>query len=560
MNNHTTALTKQVFTFVSELYAYGIREIVISPGSRSTPMAIAIEAHPKMKSWIHPDERSAAFFAMGLMKGSERPVAILCTSGSAAANYTPAISESSLSHLPLVVLTSDRPHELRGIGAPQAIDQTNMFANYTQYQFDFPIADSNGDQDFMTNTVKFQLQKASQYLYGPHRGPIHLNLPFREPLTPDLEKVEWLTSDTKIMPHYQKTTSLNEINVIVKKRKGLIIVGDMQHQDVDQILTFATIHDMPILADPLSQLRREHHPNVITTYDLLFRAGLEVDVDFIIRVGKPVISKKINQWLKDTKAFQILVQNNDRPDAFPITPHVSYEMSANDFFRQLSETTTVERKQWLEKWQSLEKHAKVEVKDYVRTATDEAAYVANVLDKLTTDDALFVSNSMPIRDVDNLFTDCEAAVFSNRGANGIDGVTSTALGMAVHKKVTLLIGDLAFYHDMNGLLMSKLNDINLNIVLLNNDGGGIFSYLPQKDTADAYFERLFGTPTGLDFEHTALLYDFTFKRFESIEAFKYTELSKFGAHIYEIMTHREDNLQQHLKLYKKLSDIINVTL
>jgi 2-succinyl-5-enolpyruvyl-6-hydroxy-3-cyclohexene-1-carboxylate synthase len=235
-------------------------------------------------------------------------------------------------------------------------------------------------------------------------------------------------------------------------------------------------------------------------------------------------------------------------------------MSANDFFRQLSETTTVERKQWLEKWQSLEKHAKVEVKDYVRTATDEAAYVANVLDKLTTDDALFVSNSMPIRDVDNLFTDCEAAVFSNRGANGIDGVTSTALGMAVHKKVTLLIGDLAFYHDMNGLLMSKLNDINLNIVLLNNDGGGIFSYLPQKDTADAYFERLFGTPTGLDFEHTALLYDFTFKRFESIEAFKYTELSKFGAHIYEIMTHREDNLQQHLKLYKKLSDIINVTL
>ncbi|KRG08952.1 2-succinyl-5-enolpyruvyl-6-hydroxy-3-cyclohexene-1-carboxylic-acid synthase [Staphylococcus sp. NAM3COL9] len=560
MNNHTTALTKQVFTFVSELYAYGIREIVISPGSRSTPMAIAIEAHPKMKSWIHPDERSAAFFAMGLMKGSERPVAILCTSGSAAANYTPAISESSLSHLPLVVLTSDRPHELRGIGAPQAIDQINMFANYTQYQFDFPIADSNDDQDFMTNTVKFQLQKASQYLYGPHRGPIHLNLPFREPLTPDLEKVEWLTSDTKIMPHYQKTTSLNEINVIVKKRKGLIIVGDMQHQDVDQILTFATIHDMPILADPLSQLRREHHPNVITTYDLLYRAGLEVDADFIIRVGKPVISKKLNQWLKETKAFQILVQNNDRPDAFPITAHVSYEMSANDFFRQLSDTTTVERKQWLEKWQSLEKHAKVEIKDYVRTATDEAAYVANVLDKLTTDDALFVSNSMPIRDVDNLFIDCEAEVYSNRGANGIDGVTSTALGMAVHKKVTLLIGDLAFYHDMNGLLMSKLNDINLNIVLLNNDGGGIFSYLPQKDTAEAYFERLFGTPTGLDFEHTALLYDFTFKRFESIEAFKYTELSQFGAHIYEIMTHREDNLQQHLKLYKKLSDIINVTL
>ena len=154
MSNHTDALTKQVFTLVSELYAYGIREVVISPGSRSTPLAIAIEAHPKLKSWIHPDERSAAFFAMGLMKGSERPVAILCTSGTAAANYTPAIAESDLSHLPLVVLTSDRPHELRGIGAPQAINQTNMFENYVQYQFDFPIADADESQDYLLNTIK----------------------------------------------------------------------------------------------------------------------------------------------------------------------------------------------------------------------------------------------------------------------------------------------------------------------------------------------------------------------------------------------------------------------
>ncbi|MBA1352555.1 MULTISPECIES: 2-succinyl-5-enolpyruvyl-6-hydroxy-3-cyclohexene-1-carboxylic-acid synthase [Staphylococcus] len=560
MNNYTDALTKQVFTLVSELYAYGIREVVISPGSRSTPLAIAIEAHPKLKSWIHPDERSAAFFAMGLMKGSERPVAILCTSGTAAANYTPAIAESNLSHLPLVVLTSDRPHELREIGAPQAINQTNMFENYVQYQFDFPIADADEEQDYLLDTINFQMQKASQYFYGPHRGPIHLNLPFREPLTPNLEKVEWLSSDSKILPHYQKTASLNEIKAIMQKRKGLIVVGDMQHQDVDQILTFATIHDMPILADPLSQLRKEHHPNVVTTYDLLYRSGLSINADFIIRVGKPVISKKVNQWLKATEAFQILVQNNDQPDAFPKVPHVSYEMSANDFFRQLSEIPTVERKNWLEKWQSLEKQAHIQIKDYLRTATDESAFVANVLDKLTKEDALFVSNSMPIRDVDNLFVDCEAEVYANRGANGIDGVISTAIGMAAHKRVTLLIGDLAFYHDMNGLLMSKLNNINLNIILLNNDGGGIFSFLPQKSSADIYFERLFGTPTGLNFEHAALLYDFSYRCFETIETFKYAELSKLGAHIYEIITNRDENLNQHQNLYTKLSDIIDVTL
>lgn len=560
MSKHIEALTNQVFKFVSELYAYGIREVVISPGSRSTPLAIAIEAHPLMKSWIHPDERSAAFFALGLIKGSEKPVAILCTSGSAAANYTAAISESQLSHLPLVVLTSDRPHELRGIGAPQAINQTSMFENFVNYQFDLPVADTGDTSEYMQSTIEFQMQKASQYLYGPHRGPIHFNLPFREPLTPDLEKSYLLSSETKNLPHYQKTTNLTEILNIIQKRKGLIIVGDTQHQDITQVLTYSTIHDVPILADPLSQLRKVHHPNVVSTYDLLYRAGLDVEPDFIIRVGKPVISKKLNQWLKETKAFQILVQNNDAPDAFPVPPNVSYEMSINDFFRQLSETNTMERKRWLEKWQTLEKQAQVEVKDYIKSATDEAAFVGSLLDKLTSEDTLFVSNSMPIRDIDNLFINCDASIYANRGANGIDGVVSTALGMAVHKKTTLLIGDLAFYHDMNGLLMSKLNDISLNIVLLNNDGGGIFSYLPQKEAADMYFERLFGTPTGLNFEHTALLYDFTFERFETIEAFKYVSLSNFGAHIYEIITDRQDNLKQHQNLYKKLSDIIHVTL
>ncbi|NGU94130.1 2-succinyl-5-enolpyruvyl-6-hydroxy-3-cyclohexene-1-carboxylate synthase, partial [Staphylococcus aureus] len=167
MGNHKAALTKQVFTFASELYAYGVREVVISPGSRSTPLALAFEAHPNIKTWIHPDERSAAFFAVGLIKGSERPVAILCTSGTAAANYTPAIAESQISRIPLIVLTSDRPHELRSVGAPQAINQVNMFNNYVSYEFDMPIAD---DSKETINAIYYQMQIASQYLYGPHKG------------------------------------------------------------------------------------------------------------------------------------------------------------------------------------------------------------------------------------------------------------------------------------------------------------------------------------------------------------------------------------------------------
>ena len=557
MTNHSDALTQQVFTFASELYAYGVREVVISPGSRSTPLAIAFEAHPKIKTWIHPDERSAAFFALGLIKGSGKPVAILCTSGTAAANYTPAIAECQISRVPMIVLTSDRPHELRSVGAPQAINQVNMFSNYVNFQFDLPIADGT---EQMLYTIHYQMQIASQYLYGPHRGPIHFNMPCREPLTPDRNRVDLLKSQVKTLPHYQKSIAVKGISAILQKKKGLIIVGDMQHQEVDQILTYSTVYDMPILADPLSQLRKSNHPNVITTYDLLYRAGLDLDVDFVIRVGKPVISKKLNQWLKRTKAYQILVQNNDKIDVFPMPPNISYEISANDFFRSLMEEESVQRKDWLELWQSLEQQSRVEIKDYLNHASDEAVYVGEVIHKLSKGDALFVGNSMPIRDVDNLMFETEAEVYAHRGANGIDGVVSTAIGMAVHKKVTLLIGDLSFYHDMNGLLMAKLNDININIVLVNNDGGGIFSYLPQKDSASDYFERLFGTPTGLDFEHAALLYDFTFERFESLNDFKYAELSSMDSHIYEVLTSREDNMQQHQILYKKLSDIVNVTL
>ncbi|EEQ80301.1 2-succinyl-5-enolpyruvyl-6-hydroxy-3-cyclohexene-1-carboxylic-acid synthase [Staphylococcus warneri] len=555
MSNKNEALTTQVFTFASELYAYGVREVVISPGSRSTPLAIALEAHPNIKTWIHPDERSAAFFALGLIKGSQRPVAILCTSGTAAANYTPAIAESQISRIPLIVLTSDRPHELRSVGAPQAINQVNMFSNYVNFQFDMPIADGTTN---MLDTIHYQMQIASQYLYGPHKGPIHFNMPFREPLTPNLDRKDLLKSETKTLPHYQKMVHVDPIKDKIEKPKGLIIVGDMQHQEVDQILTYSTVFDIPVLADPLSQLRRHNHPNVITTYDLLYRAGMDWDVDFVIRVGKPVISKKLNQWLKTTTAFQILVQNNDKIDVFPVPPDVSYEISANDFFRSLMEERTIDRKAWLQQWQSLEKQARIEINDFLQHATDEAAYVGTLLSKLTNEDALFVSNSMPIRDIDNLLFDNEAEIYANRGANGIDGVVSTALGMAVHKNVTLLIGDLAFYHDMNGLLMSKINDIHLNIVLLNNDGGGIFSYLPQKASAAEYFERLFGTPTGLDFEHAALLYDFNFKRFDHLTDFKFESLSKLGSNVYEVITDREDNLQQHQILYKKLREMINV--
>ncbi|QLK85684.1 2-succinyl-5-enolpyruvyl-6-hydroxy-3-cyclohexene-1-carboxylic-acid synthase [Staphylococcus sp. 17KM0847] len=557
MTKHQQYLTEQVFHFASELYAYGVREVVISPGSRSTPLALAFECHPHIKTWIHPDERSAGFFALGLIKGSERPVALLCTSGTASANYVPAVAESDISRLPLIVLTSDRPHELRGIGAPQAISQVNMFENYVRYQFDMPLADGT-----MTciETNQYQLERASQYFNGPQQGPVHFNLPFREPLTPDLTRTNLLTTHTYTQPHYQKNIDATVIERTLRQPRGLIIVGDMQHQDISQILTFATVYDLPILADPLNGIRSTQHPNVIATYDLLLRAGLEIEADFIIRVGKPVISKKLNQWLKETTAEQILVQNSSNRDAFPKKPDYFFEMSANDFFRSLETIPSTYRKMWLKHWQEMEHQARMEIKGHQQQAIGEAAYVSQLLDKLNETDCLFVSNSMPIRDIDNLYFEHTSRIYANRGANGIDGVVSTALGMAVHRSVTLLIGDLALYHDMNGLLMSKLNDIHMNIVLLNNNGGGIFSYLPQKEQASDYFERLFGTPTGLDFEQVAVLYDLGYNKVNDRGAFQYTDLSKVSSHLIEIETDRDANFQAHQHLYRRLREVTNVTL
>ncbi|AVQ32679.1 2-succinyl-5-enolpyruvyl-6-hydroxy-3-cyclohexene-1-carboxylic-acid synthase [Staphylococcus muscae] len=557
MDKHQQNLTEQVFHFASELYAYGIREVVISPGSRSTPLAIAFECHPEIKTWVHPDERSAAFFALGLIKGSERPVALLCTSGTASANYVPAVAESDISRLPLVVLTSDRPHELRGIGAPQAINQVNMFENYVRYQFDMPLADGTIG---CIETNQYQLERASQYFDGPQQGPVHFNLPFAEPLTPDLSRKDLLTTHTYTPTHYQKTMDPTVLEKTLRQPKGLIVVGDMQHQDISQILTFSTVYDLPILADPLNSIRSTKHPNVIATYDLLLRSGMSLEADFVIRVGKPVISKKLNQWLKQTSAEQILVQNSADRDAFPKKPDYFFEMSANDFFRSLETVPIAYRKKWLNDWQTLEQQARAEVTALQNNATGEAAYVSRLLEKFGKDDCLFVSNSMPIRDVDNLYFDNEARIYANRGANGIDGIVSTALGMAVHRSVTLLIGDLALYHDMNGLLMSKLNDIQMNIILLNNNGGGIFSYLPQKQQAPEHFERLFGTPMHLDFEHVAVLYGFGYQQIMDLDTMSYTKLPKMASHLMEIKTDREKNHEMHQRLYQCLGEVANVTL
>lgn len=549
------ALTKQVFHFVKSLYDYGIHEIVISPGSRSTPVAIACELHPRMKTYIHPDERSAAFYALGLMKATNKPVAILCTSGTAASNYMPAVSECFISNMPLVIITSDRPHELRNVGAPQAINQVGMYRNFVHYERDFPIAD---DTDETLQFIDAVMLQASTFLSGPMKGPVHFNLPFREPLMPDITLKDMMTVEPKVQMRYQKTFDVNTVKQIIKREQGIIIAGDCQLEDLTQMLVFSTIHNIPIIADPLSQIRDLKHPNVITTGDSIFKVLKAIAPGYIIRVGNAVVSKAINQWLKASDVPQILVQPRIQPNTFPKVPDIYIEITANDFFRQIAEEKPVDNQAWIKFWRTLNDLVINHIMQHTQTVCDEGSATYQIFKQIKKDEVIFLGNSMPIRDGDTFFTHFEGKPYCNRGANGIDGVVSTALGMARHKKVTLIIGDISFYHDMNGLIMQKLlseyhHTHMINIIVMNNNGGGIFSYLPQYEDK-THFERLFGTPLNLDFEHTAQLYQFKYKKFN---VFDEITLPTDPGHIIEITSDREENVKAHRALIDTLKAKIN---
>lgn len=547
MNN---TLTKQVFYFVKTLYDYGIHEVVISPGSRSTPIAIACELHPEIRTYIHPDERSAAFFALGLMKATKKPVAILCTSGTAASNYVPAVTESFISHMPLVVITSDRPHELRNVGAPQAIDQVGMFRNFVQYERDFPIAD---DTEGTTDFIDAVIMQASRYFSGPMRGPVHFNLPFREPLMPNAELRSMMTIEPRKQVSYQKTFDVNAVKSVIKINNGLIIAGDCQLEDLTQMLVFSTIHNIPIIADPLSQIRDLNHPNVISTGDSIFKVVKGIQPGYVIRVGNAVVSKSINQWLQELKAPQILVQPRVQPNTFPKVPDLYLEMTANDFFRQIAEEKPVHNTSWIKYWHTLNDIVANHIMQHAQTVFDEGSAMYQLLKQIKKDEVIFLGNSMPIRDCDTFFTKFEGKPYCNRGANGIDGVVSTALGMSQHKKVTLIIGDISFYHDMNGLIMHKLSETsNINIVVMNNNGGGIFSYLPQHDD-ETHFEKLFGTPLDLDFKHVADLYHLKYLKFNTFDDINI----KGTGHLIEIISDRDENLHAHKMMIEQLKAKLN---
>jgi 2-succinyl-5-enolpyruvyl-6-hydroxy-3-cyclohexene-1-carboxylate synthase len=574
------SLTLYAASFVDELTKAGVRDAVISPGSRSTPMAMLMAEHPDINIHILIDERSAGFFALGLAKMQQRPVALLCTSGTAAANYFPAVVEAFYSRVPLLVLTADRPHELRDVGAPQAIDQLHLFGRYAKWFADMAIPEHTAE---LLQYGRTMAARAAGKAISSPSGPVHLNFPFREPLIPDLESEDLWTSLNARPKQVQVTAGSSIIDagdvlriadLLSQEKKGLIICGELHDPDfAEAAVQLSSVLKYPILADPLSHLRTGAHnqSSVIECYDAFMKDEYITDrlmPEIIIRFGAMPVSKPLFLFLKRTEDIRQIVvdgQGGWREPTLMAAEMIECKESwlCHELIRQVK---TQEDTDWLQSWQKVN----LVSRELLGSAEDKGGdlFEGNVFRELQhalpQKCQVIAGNSMPIRDLDNYFlnTDKDIAVYANRGANGIDGIVSTALGMSTGARTDhptfLVIGDLSFYHDMNGLLAAKMHKLNLTIILINNDGGGIFSFLPQSKE-EKHFETLFGTPTGLDFKHAADLYDASYTLPATWEDFRSAvsdAVIKKGLNIIEVRTNRQTRVSIHRELMNRVSQEI----
>lgn len=569
---HIEQLTKYCGHFVAELFRSGVKDVVISPGSRSTPLALTICEHEHMQEWIAVDERSAAYFALGIAKKTKAPVALLCTSGTAAVNYFPAIAEAKQSRIPLIVLTTDRPHELRDIGAPQAIDQIKLFHDYVKWFHEMALPEAS---DSMLKYAQNKAARAINEAMIGNKGPVHLNFPFREPLVPDFS-IEGFWGEEKEEPRSvvldgEKQLSqaqLHKLNEIFKDKKRPVIVcgPELAVEEARAIAALGKAWQIPVLADPLSNVRTgSHHKEaVIEMYDTIFRKRelrQHLQSDCIIRFGAMPVSKM----------FLFYVQEHEQVEQFIIEENSGYRDPLNSdaqfinanierFCEQVSAFTLQNLEDaWLTNWRRFNGAVQKEAATLSTEQLTEGLAVKTTLDMLPEEAELFVGNSMAIRDVDSFLQASQKniTVYGNRGTSGIDGVTSSAIGVAAKSEAatTLIIGDLSFYHDMTGLHLAMQNNISLTVILINNNGGGIFSFLPQSKE-EKHFDKLYGTPLNIDFKHIVQMYKGAYYLAKSHEELTHalTETrQKQGLCVIEIQTERKENKLWHDAYWEKVA-------
>ena len=466
MTNNATSLARVV---VRQIIESGVSDVVISPGSRNAPLSLAFFAAAQEKLiriHVRIDERTAAFFALGLIKSTGRAVPIVCTSGTAVANYHPAVLEAHHSNLPLLVLTADRPAMLRKTGANQTTEQARIFGKAVRY-----FADVDGPV--------FPMELPLDSLRS---GPVHLNLQFDEPLLPDSDS-DWL-SHIKISPRLHNDRKKTGVLRLVGAR-GVVVIGhDRGGLTVDEISQFTKVIGWPVIAeDPLS------FPDALP-HASLFLSSHEIRSTLIpqsvVVIGRTTLSRSINAFIKLSPITYVVDQRVATVDS---------ERSADRIFTQLPELQgVIHSEEWIAKWNKIAERAHKLIDSL--DGWNEAVIAKTIASEIANDTALFISSSRPIRDFEAFASPRNGVTtYANRGLAGIDGNISTALGIAFnHKSTIAVLGDLSFLHDLTGLINQE--EINCRFIVINNDGGGIFSTLPQRGTPG--FETIFGTPHGLN--------------------------------------------------------------
>ncbi len=552
--DRTNANTALASAFAEELFRCGVRQAVISPGSRSTPLAVALWREPGIAVTVALDERSGSFFALGAAQASRAPVVLLCTSGTAAANFHPAVAEADLSAVPLIVLTADRPPELRDIGAGQTIDQIKLFGDAVRW---FTEVGNHGADD--SGLIHFRATACRAFAAAsgdPRPGPVHLNIPWREPLAPSPDPgAVTATAElalegrldgplTVVDPPVGGAgpATLDAVVTYVNSSDRILIVAGRQPEPAlrEPLARLAARCDAVILAEPTSQLRMGPHElgSVITAYDRI--SGLRdpaLTPDLVIRIGETPTSKRLRTWLAEIDGLRQLVIDPDYGWYEPTrTADLILRTDPAVLLHQI-ENRTENRIEpggdgsFAQAWLTAESELREEIesgwpREDRPVGTDPAPLPAGAVHaalarRYADGEIVYTASSLPIRDQEEAIPRLPADVhfMANRGANGIDGLLASGLGAAhgTERPVTVITGDLGFFHDASSLALARDVSGPVRIVVLDNGGGGIFGRLPQKSTmAPAEFEALMSTPSGLSVEAAAELYGVAYFSFDDL--------------------------------------------
>ena len=460
-------------------------------------MALALAARSDLSLHVAHDERSAAFIALGIGLSTGVPAALLCTSGTAATHFHAAVVEADLSGVPMLALTADRPPELQGIGAPQTINQVRLYGDVVRCYADPGVADDDAASTWRGLAVEWWLRAT-----GRDPGPVHVNLPFREPLVGVAGQLPPTIADHSKEP--DKSPRQGEIAAVAEMltaRRGVIVAG-AGIDDPAPVELLAGALQWPVLADPRSKCR--HLPNAVSCFDALMRGTKFSQAhvpDVVLHLGEPPASKVLGQWLQASGAVHVHVHAHQRTvDPWRIVTRRVYVRPATACAELAVHVSATSDTSWLSDWQIAEQLGQGAISSELESGSLSEPSVARILSDF--DAQLVVASSMPIRDIEWFGRPGSTTkVHANRGANGIDGVIATAIGVAVGsgKRTVCLLGDVAFCHDQSSLTALAVRRLPLTIVVVDNDGGGIFSFLPQASTLPAaQFEQLFGTPHGTD--------------------------------------------------------------